>query len=406
MTKSQLPKITLTCTDGHQFATRAAGGRSVRCTVCGKSKRVPVDRPRTAREAASYAAPGGGDHQDPAGAADTAPDPARELAERWEAETRWPGAVVPSPGRAGDECPECEGPLSWEPRRTLVYCPACQRVDLPPAVSEHYQRQQSQRAEVATRQHADPIAEKAARARLRALVIQAEQWADEWLETIGDPESYDRIQWQRAAREFSATFCGWMPELRNAETEDELTEIKSVIVSELLNSDPGKELRAEYDAARNRAEQAEERRQRAEEIERAEAEAERARQQKMIEASRNDARKVANRRAITSGKEPTHNPDPYGAALGSLATLMVKTQQNHDRAIEQRGKCTFAHTMGPKPADRLYWVPQRDWRGTETGYALPNTPQLRACSKHFAALEAEMTRQGYPDTVWRDLHAS
>ena len=99
MTRSQLPEITLTCGNGHQFTTRAAGGQTVRCKTCGRSKHVPTDRPRTAKEAASYAAPAADGHQGQAPAADAEPDPSRELADRWQRETPWSGSIVMAPGR-------------------------------------------------------------------------------------------------------------------------------------------------------------------------------------------------------------------------------------------------------------------------------------------------------------------
>jgi hypothetical protein len=139
MTKSQLPVITLVCPDDHSFTTRAAGGGTVRCKTCKKPKRVPMDRPRTARDAAAYQ-PAANDHQDQ--------DPALELATRWEAEPPWTGRVQLRDGRDEDTCPD-HGPLLWEPGRTLVFCHPCARIALPDSIGQHYDRKESQLAEVA-----------------------------------------------------------------------------------------------------------------------------------------------------------------------------------------------------------------------------------------------------------------
>lgn len=394
MTKSQLPEITLTCPDGHPFTTRATGGQSVSCKTCGRSKRVPTDRPRTAREAASYAAPAAIVRQDPEPVSD--PDPAAELADRWQLETPWSGALTLAPARSpDDECPECEGPLSWEPRRTLTYCPECKHIELPPAVTAYYAREQAQRAIVAVRQQntiADPAQEKTARARLRALKIREQQWAEELIETIGDPDSYDRIQWQREARDFTATMRGWMPELKNAETEAELADTKRIILAELINSQPGKELWAEYDAAINRAEHAELMRQRAEEIEQAEAEAtaERMRQQKALEASRNNVRTPATSRAITA--TPQYKA-PDAAIM--IATMIEQSRRNKaERAakIERNGQCGWCRK--PTPATRAYGVGYQQYGWGSNGLTLAlDRPNTRACSKHYEQAEQQAEQQ-------------
>lgn len=405
MTKSELPEITLTCGDGHPFTTRAAGGQTVRCKECQRSKHVPTDRPRTAKEAAAYNSTATSGHQDQAPASNPGADQARKLAARWQAETPWSAKrdLTPRPGRDQDSCPGCGDPMLWEPRRTLTFCPECQKVDLPPAVSEHYRRQASQRSETAVMQRVDPMAEKAARARLRALISQTEQWANDWIDSIGDEDSYDRIQWKREAGEFAAILRGYIPEIRNSETQEELAEIKSHITSEILNSELGTALRTEYDQARNRAENRAMARQRAAEIEQAEAEAEAEadRQRAIMERSQQEVRQVATQRAITSGKGPS-----YADGFASVAMAIERQRVRTALAIEQRGQCAFKHPLGPHPADRLYGVPDRDYQGAMTGYSMPQSPQLRACSKHFGAAEAELNRQGYPDLTWWDLNGN
>lgn len=204
-----LPEIKLTCREGHVFTSRARGGSSVSCPVCRRldgrrvSVWVPADRPKTARELAALTAVVDGQDQD------------HELAARWESEPEWDGRQLPDwPGCPGDACLECGGPLMWEPGRTWTDCEACAEGDggmsLPAAVIRHYER----RAEVATRSagtvatRTDPAAEQAARVRLRALKDGARQRVESWLDTIAGPDSYDRVQYQRPAREPGPSSAG------------------------------------------------------------------------------------------------------------------------------------------------------------------------------------------------------
>jgi hypothetical protein len=411
LTRSPLPEITLTCGNGHPFTTRAAGGQTVRCKECGKSKHVPTDRPRTAKEAASYAAPRADDHQDQGQPADPEPDPSQELADRWQLETPWSGSIAITKTRT-IECPECGGPLSWEPRRTLVYCPECKRIDLPPAVTAYHEREQAQRAAVAVRGSAavaDPVAEKADRARLRALKIQAEEWTEEWISTLGDPDSYDRIQWQCEAREFAAAFRGWIPEIRNAGTEDELAEIKQTITAKLIHSQPGKELRTEYDASRHRAEQAEQRRQYAEQLAEREAEleaeeeaeeaAEAERQQAEYERQQRELRKAPPPRAITPAPKP---PDVMTIVAMAMEQNRKSKAERAER-IERNGKCGWCRK--PTPATRVYGAGYQQgggWRGSNEFVLASDRPSTRACPKHYPQADqgAEQQNPGLKTYYW------
>lgn len=143
VTISRLPEITIRCRYGHAFRTRAHGNQTVGCPKCReRGKRVtvwiPKDRPRTERAA-----------RGPAPVFATGPDP--ELTGRWERELPWTGQLAMLGGRDGDECPECEGPLLWEPGRTVTYCAVCQLAELPEAVAGHYERAAERSEAVAVR---------------------------------------------------------------------------------------------------------------------------------------------------------------------------------------------------------------------------------------------------------------
>ena len=298
--------------------------------------------------------------------------------------------------------------MSWEPRRTLVYCPGCKSVDLPPAVSAHHERQQAQRATVAVRQGATVSvpAGPAARARLRALKIQAEEWAEDWIDSIGDPDSYDRIQWKREASTFTAAMRGWIPELKNSETEAELAEIKRTILAELIESQPGKELRAEYDASLNRAGQAEQRRQYAEEKTQREAEREAA---EAAEAARQQAEYQRRQRELAKAPAPraiTASPKPPDTAM-IIAQMVEQNRKNKaERAarIERNGKCGWCRK--PTPATRAYGAGYQQggliWGAPGTLTLALDRPHARSCSKHYeqAGKQAEQQNPGITTYYW------
>ena len=327
MTRSRLPAITLTCRNGHEFTTEARGGSTVRCKTCGAPKAVPANRPKTAKEAAALAVRE--DHQDQDHA------PGRELAERWGAEGPWSGILQDRAGDPQDACPECGELLSWEARGTLAYCDSCKCVDLAPSIAEHYDRQSSNSTEVAIRERADPIDEIAAQSRLRGLIIEAGESVKAWVRNYGNPDSYDRIQWKREADAFGAAMRGWLPAIEGAKTEDRLTQIKGRILADVIDSEPGRALRAEREAVRNRAEQAELRRQRAEEMEQAQAEAEAARQRQQVITAHveKDVRQIATRepRAITAGPAASvMQADPF-TGLAETGLGCPGAEESRDR---------------------------------------------------------------------------
>lgn len=403
VTKSPLPEITLTCADGHTFTTRAAGGSVVRCKTCRRSKHVPVDRPRTAREAAAYVAPGSAAPA-PQDAAGAEPEPGSELAGRWEAEAEWSGGVDSIAGGSA-ACSKCGTTVQWEPRRTLTWCPQCKRLDLPPAVSAYQDRQQAERAQVAVRQVADPVAERAARARLRALREDAESWAEDWIDTLGDPDSYDLVQWQREARAFAATLRGWIPEIKSAASEAEINEIKKTIIREVIQDGPGRELRDAYDASLQRAKQAEEREQYLRQVEEsraqreAEEQAEERRQQAEYERQQRELRKPAAPRAITA----TPKPPDAAVMIASLIEQNRKNKAARAAKIERNGQCEWCKK--PTPATRAYGVgyQQNGWgRGSNDLVLALDRPNARACPKHYAQAgqRAEQQNPGVKTYYW------
>src|ERR1035441_560984 len=215
MTISNLPEITLTCRDGHLFTTRAKGGITVQCKTCGAPKRVPVNRPRTAREMSA------------ATARREAQPPADGVAPGWAAEPARDGGSQLRTGRDSDTCQECGTGLLWEPGRTVVYCPDCQTATLPAAVTGHYERQAHRSAEVAVRAAPDRSAERAARVRLRAIAQRMADHVNGWLDTL-DTDGL-RGNAERAALDYRAELTAHLPEIRDAESEAELAAIAADI---------------------------------------------------------------------------------------------------------------------------------------------------------------------------------
>lgn len=222
MTKTSLPAVVLTCRNSHGFMTRAKGLATVRCPECKAPKRVPANRPKTEREAR--------EHAERAALVTFATVPAAGsgsgLAGRWEREAPWDGNLGPIPSPPGhpvDECGECGGPLLWEPGRTVVYCPGCQRSGLPAAVTEHYRRADQRSAEVAVRSAPDAVAGRAARVRLRAMKHRAADRLTGWLGVFG-PEGLSGPV-ERVALDYRAELEAYLPEIKDAAREAEVAEI-------------------------------------------------------------------------------------------------------------------------------------------------------------------------------------
>jgi hypothetical protein len=395
MTTSRLPEITVACRSAHPFQTRAHGGQAVDCPQCragGERVKVwiPKDRPRTARELADRAAVDG-----TAPAAAVRPD--AELVARWESEPEWDGGQLPDwPGRPGDTCLECGGPLAWEPGRTWTDCDACAEGDggmsLPAAVLRHYER----RAELATRASAevairpDVAAEQAARVRLRALRDGARQRVESWLDTIADPDSYDRGQNQGQARQLAAMLGAWLPEINTAADESALAATWKQIDA-LVTGEQGRALSAEHEQAQARIRQRyeaqqyaieyeQQQRELAEQQEREQREAER----EAREAEREQARQ---RKAITNGHRqvPVGNAGMLAVGINGVVKMVVENRERRESKIAEHGPCGYTDRhKKPEVSTRRYWIIALDWQGNDTGYAFPNAPQVVVCQKHYA----------------------
>ena len=388
MTTSRFPEIVLTCRNGHQFRTKARGGTTVRCPTCKAPKHVPADRPRTAREVAALKAAGSdGQDQD------------HEMAARWAAEPEWDGRQLPDrPGRPGDACLECGGPLTWEPGRTWTDCDTCAEghggVSLPSAVIRHYER----RAEVAVRAEPDKSAQRAMRARLRAMKETAQSRVGEWLDTIADDERYDRVQFQRQARELGAMLRGYLPEIGEAQDERELGEVWRE-VDGLVTSDQGKALMVEYEQTQQRfkrqheaqqraAEYAQRQRELAEQQVREQREAERAANAREIEQARQQRKAITSRTTTV----PIRPVRPGTVVLAEMLERWNKNRAGRERKLAEYGPCGYEHKNPESPA-RRYWIVNLDWQGNDSGYAAYGSTSAVVCKAHFAMADEWIEEQ-------------
>ncbi len=391
MAVSKLPEIGLECRNGHPFRTRARSGSTVRCPTCSAPKHVPADRPRTDREARDRAERIG--RAEPGGQAD---DPAAgsELADRWGQEVPWEGKLTILGGRAGDECPECDGPLAWEPGRTVAYCQECKRLDLPAAVTEHYQRQNQHGAAVATR-GASAAEVRAIRVRLSALKTRMTERLDEWLEVF-DPDDLNGGP-ARLALDYSAELDAYRPEIKGAADETELADIMAEVnevIERARTSGALDQIGRQRDAIERQAEQAE---REAEWAEQAEREARQAEQAEREAARRAEIEARSQRKAIAgpaSRTTTTRIPDSNGY-VGAAVTLIGMIEQSRaakERKLSQHGPCGYEHKK-PTVPERRYWITTLDWQGNQSGHELPNAPSAVVCKKHFALADQWIEQQ-------------
>lgn len=381
----QLPEITLTCRNGHQFTTRARAGTTVRCKTCQAPKHVPAGRPRTEREATAAATREATADDD---------DQAAELAAPWEREPEWDGRQIPDwPGRPADCCTECGGPLTWEPGRTWTHCDACpEGVSLPAAVTAHYERQE-QRAELATRASAevatrtDPTAELAARVHLRTQKQAAEDDVRDVIEAF-DPDGLQEPT-ARAARGMQRALAAYLPEIRNA---DDLTALMIVeqAIERLGQQATDSGLIEQIERQRDALERAQQR---------AQQQAEYVRQQQELAAQAERDRREAERqrpKAITAGITLPVVPTTYaGAVTQGLAYLLARQEQgkrHRERKLAEHGPCGYTQDHSkPEIPTRQYWITILDWQGRETGSAM--LPQVVACKKHYGMADRWIEEQ-------------
>jgi hypothetical protein len=384
MTRTGLPAVMLTCRNGHEFMTKARGRTTVRCPECGAPKRVPADRPQTEREARGRA-----DRAVPAEAPATDPAAGSELADRWDREAPWDGRLSMLGGRPGDMCGECDGPLRWEPGRTLTYCPACQRPALPAAVTEHYRRQDQRSAEVAVRAEPNAAAVRAARVRLRALQQRMADRVNEWIDAF-DPEELTGGP-LRLALDYRAELAAYLPEIKSTASEAELTVILAEIteITERAGtSGTLAEIERQREAVERQAEYAE---RQAELAEQAEREAREADRRAEIEAR-------AQRRAIEGGsaqRRPVVMPgsqNGYVTGAVMIAQMAESYRRNKERKLNEYGPCGYEHRK-PAIPERRYWIATQDWQGNATSYELPGAPAAVVCGKHFKSADAWIQEQ-------------
>lgn len=354
MTKSRLPDITLTCRNSHQFQTKAQGGATVRCPTCKAPKHVPNDRPRTSREVDAINATSQDHNQAPDG----------QMAARWENEPEWSEQSLLAPSRAGDQCSECDGPLRWEPGRTLTYCHPCQQVDLPAAVYAHYERQAGQQAKLAARDAPDEAASRAARVRLRAMAARMTNTVNDWINDF-DPDGLNGGA-ERLALDYQAELTAWLPEIRQAASEAELADIAAEITA-ITNRAANSGDSAVIERHRQTAEQ---------------------QQETAARDRRAETERQQQAETMAAGPEPAaieRGPGPTGTAAAALsfAGMIEQYRQERARLLATHGTCDFRHRK-PVIAERLYGIQfTGNWHGGGTGQQVTGTAQVRACAKHF-----------------------
>lgn len=341
--------------------------------------------------------------------------PGSELADRWQSEgLRTGGRVSLIPGRPGDECPECSGPLMWEPGRTVTYCGECKLAALPAAVAAHYDRQGQHGAEVATRAKPDAAAERAARVRLRAIAQRMDERVADFIDAF-DPEDLTGGT-ERAALDYRAELAAYRREIGSAASESDLADIMQEITEVLERAKTTGVLDAierHREAIERQAEMAERQAEMAEQQAADLREAERAER----EATRQAAITARSQpRAIAPPARPRPgSPAMAGSGLGQTAVLIgsviEKRRKDREQKLAQCGPCGYQHRK-PEPAARRYWISTNDWGGQTTGQEFPNSPSVLACEKHWPAADNWISEQTESfahqrgvrvSAVWTDL---
>jgi hypothetical protein len=373
------------CPAGHTSRSAAKVGGTTSCPACRADGRGRVScrvHPDTA--------PG------PAGVTDSE---TAHLAAAWAAElphAPWHEVLGEA---AGQDCPGCAGPMRWTGAGTALICPKCRQWSLPPAALDRAAAAGAALERRASRAVAVSGAQaRAGRVRIRAIQDALAQHVERLLDDC-DPDDYDKSQDQRAAFEIGARLRAYLPEIRDAGTEHELSEVHAE-VQEIRAGARFAELvqergfvaaaRASRQAARERA------------IE----------QQRQIEKQREADQRAAERQAAINERQaavaierrPAKPPtSPYVAAVGSVAVLVDENKRAKLALVRANGACGFKHRMaasGTIPADRFYGVLVLVWGREELQ---DSAPSIRACRKHFAAAAEWMAEQGYPDCTYWDV---
>lgn len=393
MTKP-LPEIELKCRNGHKFPTRARGGMSIDCPRCRQAGagrvpvRVPAGRPRTDAQATAARDPGDG------------------FADRWAAESAEPAPVV----KVEDaECPDCRGPLVWEPARTLVGCPACRVLDLHPDIDERYARDAaSQSTAVAVR--ADPGAERAdalALADARGQVMDlCARLADEY--APGDLPAGDArmmcISYSSRARQL-AQMVSTAPDL------DTLAAIRDDVLR--LATEAG-ERRWLIQDARQAVERAA--RWQADQAARAPSvyvQSERADAPRQLAAAPDDDDEDYDDDDYDEDEDeddgrtyyPSRSPvSPLVVTMGQLVQQSAARQAAARAQRERNGTCEFRHRFGTPPAaTRVYGAGIIDHYNRQHTVFNQQGPFVRCCSKHQPDALKNIQDQGYAHVLYEDL---
>ena len=129
MATSELSAITIACNNcGNLINTRARVGSAAQCTVCKKTTKIKTsDRPI-------------------------------HVSSAWDTETAFDGTVYLIPTDDGDNednCDTCNKALYWEPSRTMLYCPNCERWYMSCDVAVYYSETQTQEIDIKTTDKAE-----------------------------------------------------------------------------------------------------------------------------------------------------------------------------------------------------------------------------------------------------------
>jgi hypothetical protein len=212
---------------------------------------------------------------------------------------------------------------------------------------------------------------------------------NEWLETF-DPNGLTGNA-ERLALDYRAELTAYLPEIRAAKTDAELSEIMAEITEitgRATSSGALAAIERQWETIERQAELAE---REAEWTEQAEREA----------ARRAEIEAGTQQKAIagpTTRTTPTRLPgsNGYAGAAAMVIGMIEQNRRNKAMRLEKCGACDFPHHK-PTPAERLYGIQTVDGWQNATGYQAPGTPAYRACSKHFADADTAITKTGFQE---------
>lgn len=366
------------CRFGHTSATSAKLGGTTSCPACRAEGRGRIScrvHPAAATSsAASTGEPGA-------------------LAAAWAAE-RPPAPWRETLGDAGGEPCSCGAEPRWTTAHTALICPGCSTWTVSPGTRGRAAARIAATERRASREVAITDAQaRANRVRFRAWQDALSQNVDRLI-GICDPDGFDATHDRRAAFQLAVTLRAYLPEIRGADTDSELTEIAAELET-LQAAEEFRGLERERANAAERCAQAE--RLAAWEAQQEQERQRQERQQLAAEQAERRQLEAAASARRTAARPPTV---PGLTGWGSLLTLVAERQAMKAREVDAKGACAFEHraAVGPVPAARLYGL-QDEWSGAPRADA----PSLRACRKHYDAAAAWMTQQGCPACVYWEL---